>query len=145
MLTTDELYEGIPKEQAESWRSEAAKKWGGKMKKSEEHLRKMSKAELKILQADQNQIIQALRLLVNEDPAGRAVQKVIAAHYVNIRKFWGTHGDAEPQAAAYKGLGKLFIEDERYAATDGKPDPTFAAFLCKAMAHYSDVNLAPAK
>jgi DNA-binding transcriptional MerR regulator len=141
MLTDDELYEGIPKEQAEAWRKEATIKWGDKVEKSEEQLRKMSKSDLKILQAEQNQIILELRQLVNEDPTGRKVQKAIAAHYANIRKFWGTHGDSDSQADAYKGLGKLFAKDERYTAIQGKPDPQFATFICKAMEHYSDVNL----
>ena len=137
MLSTEELYEGLPEEQANAWRQEAIGKWGNAVERSETHLRKKTKemfAELKA-QADAN--TRRLLTLSDKDPASEEVQAEIGVHYELIREFWGTAGSPDKQADAYAGLGELYVSDERYMAVNGGPNPNFAQFMNKAMKHFT--------
>lgn len=142
MLKGEELYEGLPKEKAEAYRKEAIDKWGSDtVERSENHLRSMSKEELAKLKAEFTEIGQTLASMTHEDPTSEKVQKQIARHYACIRMFWGTTDSPDSQAEAYKGLGQLYVNDERYTMVDGKPNPEFALFLSKAMSHFADAGL----
>ncbi len=138
----EELYAGLPKEAAESWRSEAIEKYGKEtIERSEKSLMKMTKEDFSKLKAESAKLSETLATMVNEDPSSSKVQNVIAQHYVVIRKFWGTHGSDEKQAEAYAGLGELYVADERYTIINGKPNPAYAEFMKKAMRIFSDAKL----
>lgn len=137
-MTHEELYAGLPREQAAQWRKEAHEKWPEQVKHSEQMLMKMNKAEFDRLQADFKQTNERLAKLMHEDPASDVVQQEIAQHYQSILKFWGK---PEAAAEAYKGLGQLYVADERYCMTDGKPNAALARFLHDAMHHYADKHL----
>jgi hypothetical protein len=76
--------------------------------------------------------------MTHEDPASDIVQQEISKHYQCILKFWG-----KPDAAAeaYKGLGDLYVVDDRYSMVDGQPQPEFAKFLRDAMYFFADEKL----
>jgi DNA-binding transcriptional MerR regulator len=137
MLRPEELYEGLPKEQADSWRNEAKEKWGEAVDRSEQHLLKKTKAQFKELQEAAGLNWSRLVSLMHEDPTSEKVQKEISVHYELIREFWGTAGSTDHQAAAYAGLGDLYVADERYTMMDGKPNPEFAGFMQQAMKHFA--------
>lgn len=137
MLTTEELYEGLPKEQATVWRKEATDKWGDAVLRSENHLRRKTKEEFEQLKMAASTNWKTLTALINEDPASEKVQAEIAVHYNLIREFWGTAGSPDKQADAYAGLGELYVSDERYTSIDGVPNPAFAQFMNKAMKHFA--------
>jgi DNA-binding transcriptional MerR regulator len=142
MLTNEELYEGFPKEKAESYRKEAIDKWGSAtIEKAENYCRNMTKEQLTQLKAESQEIWTTLISLKQEDPSSAKVQQQIARHYANIRQFWGTANESDPQAEAYSGLGQLFVKDERYTMADGKPNPDFAQFMSKAMSHFANTQL----
>ena len=136
MLSTEELYEGLPRDTAEAWQKEAKEKWSSAFERSDNYLRNKTKAEFESLkeQAKANQ--HKLLSLLNEEPTSDQVQKEIAQHYHIIREFWGTAGSPDKQADAYAGLADLYINDERYTNQDGKPNAAFAQFLNKAMKHF---------
>ncbi|MBD0254859.1 MAG: MerR family transcriptional regulator [Cytophagales bacterium] len=143
MMTNEELYEGFPREQAEAYRQEAAQKWGADtVEKSENHLRGLGKEGFARLKAESEEIWTTLTGMTGQDPAGEAVQRQVARHYAVIRQFWGTAGSPDAQAEAYRGLGQLFVHDQRYTAVDGQPNPAFAAFMSRAMSHFADTQLA---
>jgi hypothetical protein len=137
MLSIDELYEGLPKEQSTTWRKEAIEKWGDALERSENHLRKKTKEEFEVLKQASGRNRQRLLSLLHEDPAGEKVQAAIQEHYELIREFWGTAGLPDKQAAAYAGPGDLYTSDERYTTVDGKPHPGFAQFMSIAMKHFA--------
>lgn len=141
-MKPDELYEGLPKEQAAAYRAEAIEKYGNDaVSRSEQTLMSMSKEELQHLGKEQAAITRALIALVNEDPASGQVQALIARHYANIQAFWGTAGTGDPTADAYRGLGELYVQDERFTMADGQSQPEFARFLRAAMNHFADTKL----
>jgi DNA-binding transcriptional MerR regulator len=137
MLQPEELYEGLSKEKADSYRQAAKEEWGAAFERSEKHLMKKTKSEFKEL--GQAAALNRSRLLVlqDQDPASEAEQKEIAIHYHIIREFWGTAGSPDHQAEAYAGLGDLYVADERYTMIDGQPQPAFALFMQKAMRHFA--------
>lgn len=53
----------------------------------------------------------------------------------------GTAHSEDPQAEAYKGLGELYLTDERYTTIDGKSNLAYAQFLSKAMTYFVENQL----
>lgn len=142
MLTPEELYEGLSKETAKAYRTEAVKKYGKKVvETSERSLMQLSKEQIATLKQEQQEITNTLFLLINENYTSDKVQEVIARHYVITRKFWGTHDSSDPQLEQYSGLGQLYITDERFTMVDGNPQPKFAKFMNNAMSYFAKNKL----
>jgi DNA-binding transcriptional MerR regulator len=144
MSNYEELYEGMPREQATAMREEAIEKWGeDTVVKSEKALIEMSKKEREELKFNQKDIIRQLNteFIRGAAAASEPVQQQIARHHDNIRGFWGMPSSEHIKAAKYKGLAELYVSDERYVADNGKPEPLFAAFMKRAMEYFADTNL----
>lgn len=142
MLTPEELYEGLPKDALTKWRDETIKAYGREaLERSEQALRSMSKPDLHALKAEQQEIMSALLQLAGEDATSEKVQTLIARHYHNIRRFWGTAGSPGTQAEKYAGLGKLYLSDGRFTTIDGEPQPTLAKLMAAAMGHFAQSRL----
>lgn len=142
MLNTDELYDGLSAEEAKSYRAEAIAAYGAEVvEHAENKLRKLNKNEIKDLVATQKEIAAQLAAVQMLDPAQAEVQALVARHYQNTRKLWGTEHASDKQAEAYKGLGMLYLTDERFTLVDNRYNYEFALFLSKAMAVFSDNEL----
>ena len=142
MSKPEMLYEGLPKEMGTTYRKEAMKKYGKDVvEHSEKELLKLGKEGFKKLREEFEQLQNELFELRNETPQSEKVQELIAQHYKVIRAFWGTSNSKNNQAAAYAGLGQLYVNDERYTTRDGQPQPEFALFLQKAMGHFANTQL----
>jgi DNA-binding transcriptional MerR regulator len=133
-LSHEELYRGFPDGKAEEWRNEAIGKYGAEaVERSETYLKKMGKEDFEKLNQERVNVTEGLLALINDDPSGEPVQRLIAKHYEIIRKFWGTYGHVDNQAEAYAGLGELYVSDERFTTIKGQPNPAFAEFMRNAM------------
>lgn len=142
-MSHEELYEGLPKETASEYRQQAIDEWGAEVVyRSERSLRNMDKRDFEALKEESKTVSTHLMALLKEDPTSPQVQKLIAAHYKVIRKFWGTDGSPDKQADAYAGLGELYVNDPRYTQFDGVSQPEFALFLSKAMQYFATTVLA---
>lgn len=142
MLKPEELYVGLSKETAKTYRAEAIKKYGGKaVITSEKSLLKLNKKQIVDLREEQLEITNQLFSLMNESYDSDKVQSVIARHYVVTRKFWGTHNSTDSQSEQYSGLGQLFTTDERFTKIDGNPQPELAKFMNDAMSYYAKNKL----
>lgn len=67
-----------------------------------------------------------------DDPA---VQEIVAHHHAWVSHFW------TPGRDAYTGLGRLYVDDERFTASIDATAPGLAAYLCDAMAVYARERL----
>lgn len=67
--------------------------------------------------------------------AGERTQSLIARHYAQTCVFW------TPDAAAYAGLGRMYVEDARFRATYDAVAPGLAEYLRDAMAVYAQERL----
>ena len=141
MLNYEELYDGFSKEEATEIRKQAIEKWPKETDRSEKALVKMGKENFKALKQEQNDINSALISLITEEPESPGVQFEISRHYQNIRRFWGTENNADPQAKAYAGLGELYIADNSYTRINGEPNTKFALFMSKAMKYFAETHL----
>ncbi len=142
MSNHEELYKGLRPEEAKSLRENAVEKYGDEaVQTAENYLGKLSKEEIQRLKSEQQEIIRKLADLVAEKPDSPSVQVEIARHYKNIRQFWGTHESHDPQLEAYKGLGELYVSDESFIQTEGKPNPLLARFMRDAIAYLADEKL----
>ncbi|RNL88044.1 MerR family transcriptional regulator [Sinomicrobium pectinilyticum] len=139
MMKPEDLYKGLPREQAEIWRKEAMEKWPGQVEHAEKQLLKMDKASFQALQDGFKANTQKLLQLSDRNPADVEVQSEIRKHYGYIMRFWGS--PKTTNAEAYKGLGDLYVQDERYTRVGGKPNPVFAEFLREAMHYFADTEL----
>lgn len=84
-------------------------------------------------EAVHRRLAEALR--AGRAPDDPAVQDLVARHHAWVSRFW------TPDAPAYTGLGRLYVDDERFTATLDAHEPGLAAFLCAAMAVYADTRL----
>ncbi len=142
MITNKELYEGFSTENVTKIRDEAIEKYGEeKVLKSEAFLKKLSSEQIEQLKNEQKEIFKNLFDLSGKEPESEEVQMEIARHYRNTRKFWGTDGSSDSQWEEYKGLGELYISDERFTVINGNAQPEFARFLAKAIAHFTNLQL----
>lgn len=67
------------------------------------------------------------------DDAG--VQAVVARHHAWVSRFWS------PGRDAYTGLGRLYVDDERFTATIDATAPGLSAYLRDAIAVYARARL----
>jgi DNA-binding transcriptional MerR regulator len=142
MISDEELYEGLSKEKAVAYRNEAIEKYGeDTVKKSENYLKKLTKEEFAKLGMESEDIRKKLFSLMQDGPTNAKVQEQIARHYQSIRAYWGTAGSADSQAEAYRGLGQLYVSDERFTLINNKPNPEFALFMSEAMSYFADKKL----
>ena len=135
MLTDEQLYNGFPREEAEGLRTEAITNYGADaVHTATSHLRRMSEKNMAALHEQNKQVMTTLYGLMDAGPADPHVQQLIRQHYGIMRIFWGTAGNPDSQLEAYKGLGELYVNDERFILTGDEYDRDFAVFMSKAMA-----------
>lgn len=135
-LTDEELYEGLPKEQAERYRREAREMYGAEVvEESEQRARKLSKAEWNALKEEGDALTRGLVALMERDPGDPEVQALVARHYAWVDRFW------HPTAEAYRGLGQLYVENDEFRANYDRYRVGLADFLRAAMNYYADHTL----
>lgn len=138
MLNYEELYEGLPKEQAEAWRKEAKERWPEQVEHAEHELMKLSKADFQALQDGFKANYEKLATMSHLDPTSRVVQAEIANHYRYILRFWGK---PKVEVEAYRGLGDRYADDPRYTQIAGESAEEFGLFLQRAIHHFAEAKL----
>lgn len=142
MLNTEDLYEGLHPETVEKYRQEARQKYGEEsVHHSEEALKRSGITGYRELKQKSGDNIRRLFPKKHLDPASPQVQQEIAEHYQLIRQFWGTSGLQDRQAESYTGLGRLYVDDERFTMVDNQPQPEFAVFMSRAMEYFARTTL----
>ena len=116
------------------YHDEAKQKWGHtKMfKQSEERVKKLGKDGLKkVIEESEKLTCEIAFLMKNgETPESNKVQKLIAKHYSGLRAFY------EPNLTMYRGLAKMYIEDERFKKNYEKVAKGLAQFMHDGMVEF---------
>lgn len=134
-MTDKELYDGFTEEQAKAYRKEAAEKWGEeRVAQSEEKLRKLGPEAWTALKKQGEAVTQELASLMEQNPASAAVQTAIEKHYAYIGQFY------EVTEEIYRGLGKMYVEDERFTAYYEKFRKGLAPFVNEAIQVFCDLK-----
>lgn len=139
MLTDEELYVGFTPEEAVAIRREARERWGdAQVEESERRARSMTRAQWSDLEAEVQALNAELAAVQERDFADPAVRKAVARHYTWVTSFW------IPDAEAYRGLGRMYRDDPRFAAYYEKIAPGLALYLCEAIERLADDIVAEA-
>ncbi|MCW4461424.1 TipAS antibiotic-recognition domain-containing protein [Sphingomonas sp. BT-65] len=108
------------------------------MRAAQEKARGFSKEKVAQIQAEMEAIRGDFQRLFREGaaPGSEAVQAVTARHYAWVCHSW------TPDAAAFAGLGRIYVENPEFRGTyeDGAL-PGTAAFIAEAMTIYAERSL----
>ncbi len=135
MLSDEELYEGFAKEDIETIKAEARERWGSTEAYAESQRRvgRMTKAELARVKAEGEAIdaAAALAMAAGQDPASGPVKAIMARKFNHLRAFY------EPTKELFAGLGRMYVEDERFKTNYEKRAPGLADYMRRAMEAYA--------
>lgn len=135
-MEDNDLYAGIASETRERWERESEQFWGKEaVAAAQARARAMSKEQIAQIKREMEEIRGDFTRLFREgaDPASDAVQKVTARHYAWVSHSW------TPDAVAFKGLGRFYVENPEFRGTyDDEKLPGCPEFIAGAMAIYAD-------
>ena len=135
-MTDQDLYSSFSKEEEEKYAAEAKERWGNTdaYKQSQERYGKMSDREKEAVAIAGDTLMKeiAKAFKVGESATGPEMQKLIAKHYEGLRTFY------DPNPELYRGLGEMYVADERFTAFYDRYAPGLAPFMRDAMIAYAD-------
>lgn len=127
-----ELFDGFDPSEHEE---EARQRWGGSREFAEsvERTRRYRKEDWTAIQAEAAEIYQNLAARMDRRPDDPEVQAWTGRWHQHINKWYYT---CSPEV--FRGLGELYVADERFTKNIDKTKPGLAAFMKEAMAVYAD-------
>lgn len=135
MLNDEELYAGFAKDDIESIKAEAKTRWGGTEAygQSQKRVARLSKEEWALTKAEAEAIDEAAAQAMREGakPESATAQATMARKYEHLRHFY------EPSMELFAGLGRMYVEDERFKARYEAIAPGLADYLRRAMEAYA--------
>ena len=138
-MEDNDYYAGIPAETRQRWEREAEIFWGKEaVAAAQTKARAMTKEQIADIRREMEAIREAFVGLfrAGADPASDAVQAVTDRHYRWVSHSW------TPDAAAFAGLGRFYVENPEFRGTyDDGTLPGCPEFLAEAMAIYADRSL----
>lgn len=135
MVNDQDMYEGFTPEQAKAYRKEAAEKWGeDEVKASENRIKKMSKEQWNAVKAQGDAITRKLAelMLAGAAPGNPEVQECIARWHKFLENFYPVVEER------LRGLGEMYVADERFTAHYDKYAKGLAQFKNEAIRIYCD-------
>lgn len=141
MLSDEELYEGFEKAEIESIKNEAERRWGDSeaYRESRRRVARMSKEDWAAAKAE----ISAVELEIaaafkaGVAPESPEAMRLMARKAEQLRHFY------EPTPELFRGLGEMYVADERFKATYDRIAPGLAEWLRPAMAAFAARGLKP--
>lgn len=133
-MSNQEKFEGFDFSQ-NPYEQEARERWGDEaIDQSKAKVGKMSKDEQAAMGEKMNEIYRNLAALRHESPASPESQATIKKWYDILNKM-GNYS-----LEAFKGLGQMYVDDERFTKNIDQFGEGLAAFMRDAMAVYADTN-----
>jgi len=133
IMNAEDMYKGFSKEQAEAYEKEAKARWGDAIvEESKQRIKAMGKKGLEALKKEGEAISKALSELMHLSPDHEQVQALVKRHFNMTSRFY----TVTPEI--YKGLGDLYVNDERFKGNYDKYKPGLAAFLRDAIQVYGN-------
>lgn len=136
MITDEELYEGFSEEEVAAWKQEVDEKYDAEVvAESYRNVKKMTKREFADVKAEQENVAKELAEVMDQPIDSDIVQSLIKRHHSTNERFYKT------SAEVYKGLGDMYVNDERFTAFYDKYKPGLARFLREAMHYFANHSL----
>lgn len=134
MMTEEmkELFDGFD---PSKYGEETRQRWGGSPEFAESQKRTgtYTRADWKAIQQEAAEIYQNLAARMAQQPGAPEVQTWIGRWHQHITKWFYP---CSPEV--FRGLGDLYVQDERFTQNIDKTRPGLAAFMKEAMAIYAD-------
>ncbi|TCN34802.1 DNA-binding transcriptional MerR regulator [Kribbella orskensis] len=121
------------------YEAEARERWGDEaVDASNERMQGWTEADAENARTGYTRVHEGLATLKAEgaDVLDMSVQDLIQLHYEVTCLFW------TPTREAYKGLGQMYVDDDRFRRTIGNGDDSLVEFMQAAMNAYADNHLA---
>jgi DNA-binding transcriptional MerR regulator len=130
----ENLFEGFDQTQYDE---EARERWPEEFEKSKRYVDTLTEEDTERMQREATAaMIRMAELMVAGTPVDDpAVQAEVHAHYQGMCHFW------TPNQDAYKGLGQMYVDDERFKVNYEKIAEGLAEYQRDAMAVYADTRL----
>ncbi|MEV0275258.1 MerR family transcriptional regulator [Streptomyces sp. NPDC050610] len=130
----ENLFEGF---EPDPYDAEVRERWPAAWEESRAAIGSMTDADKEQWQREVTaQMIRLADLMATGAPAAHpAVQAEIHAHYQDVCRYW------TPNAEAYNGLGRVYVDDPRMRANYDKIAAGLAEYQCAAMAVYAEERL----
>jgi adenosyl cobinamide kinase/adenosyl cobinamide phosphate guanylyltransferase len=103
-------------------------------KQSMKRVQKMTKEEMEIMKESAELLIQNLARSMDKGIRDKEVQALIAEHYKGIQFFY------DCPLKMYRGLGKMYVDDPRFAAYYNRHRSGLAIFMRDAIAYFCDIR-----
>jgi MerR family transcriptional regulator, thiopeptide resistance regulator len=135
-MAAEKIFEGFGHNPYEA---EARERWGDEVvDASKRRMQGWTAEEAEQARTSYTRVHEGLAPLLAEglpvdDPR---VQDLVRLHFETTSLFW------TPDAAAYRGLGQMYVDDERFRANVGGGNDALVEYLRDAMAVYADTHLA---
>ncbi|MGF1430933.1 MerR family transcriptional regulator [Kitasatospora sp. LaBMicrA B282] len=132
----ENLFEGFERDHSED-DAEVQRRWPKAWEQSRQAVAAMTAEETERWQREATaQMIRFAEFMVAGTPvADPAVQAEVAAHYQGVCRFW------TPNAAAYHGLGRTYVDDPQFRANFDRIAEGLAEYQQAAMDVYADTRL----
>lgn len=138
-MEDNDYYAGIAPETRRRWEREAEKYWGkDAVAAAQEKARTLTKEQVDQIHREMVDIRDAFTRLFRDgaEPGSDAVQAVTDRHYRWVSHSW------TPDAAAFAGLGRFYVENPEFRATYKDDElPGCPEFIAAAMAIYAEHSL----
>lgn len=133
-MPANDIFTGF---QEDPYAAEARERWGGTAERSRQRAAGWDQATAERTQAEGDAVHRELAELLR---AGRpaddtSVQELVARHHAWVSRFWA------PDREAYLGLGRMYVDDERFAAFYDVIEPGLATYLRDAIEHWAPAHL----
>lgn len=130
----ENLFEGFDEAQ---YADEARERWPEQYARSQQYVATLTEEDKREMGRETTAgMIRMAELMAAGKPAhDPAVQEEVDRHYQGMCRFW------TPNANAYKCLGQMYVDDERFTATYDRIAVGLAVYYRDAMAAYADARL----
>jgi DNA-binding transcriptional MerR regulator len=130
-MKDSELYQGFSAEEAPFIRTEAIEKWGQiEVEGSEKNIKQLGKKAWQNHQKEADVIYKSLADLMDQETNSAQVQLLISQMHKNLCLYW------DISLVAFKTLGVMYVEDERFTQYYDSFKPGLAFFIKKAIDDY---------
>jgi DNA-binding transcriptional MerR regulator len=131
VMKDNEIYKGFSEQEVKSMRNEVTHRWGkDKLLEAENRIRNMGEQGWEDTKQKGEEITQLLADLMDFSPSDIKVQEAIDLHHRFINQFF------DVTIESYRGLGKLYVEDERFNSHYEKYRSNLASFIQAAINIY---------
>ena len=131
-MNDQKLFEVFSEDQQKEYEKEAAERWPETYKENARRWKSYTDADKKRIGEEGEAVYRDLVAAMDQGPGSEIVQKIVARWHEHLRYFY------EPGVELLRGLGHMYVDDPRFAATFAKIHPDLAQFHQQAIDIYCD-------